>query len=301
MDVRDSVRECEDELPGAATPVLPVRVYTARSRLRDPAGLLREMRADLFASGDLATRLFLRNLMARYRQTLLGGIWLFLPPVAATVVFVFLRRVGVFATADTGVPYLAYVFTGLVLWQTFVDALYAPLRMVSQSRTVLVKVNFPREALILAGAAEVAFNLLVRSLPVAAILVWFGLTPSVDLLWVPAGAAVLISTGLAIGLLLVPVASLYQDAEQALSVILPMWMLFTPVIYPPPVSFPASLTVQINPVAAVLDTTRAWVLAQPPQYLPGFLWTAVAAVLLLACGWLLFRLALPIIIERMGS
>jgi lipopolysaccharide transport system permease protein len=278
-----------------------VVVYAPGSALRSPRALLAGMAADLLASRELAWRLFVRNVSARYRQTLLGYFWAFAPPLVSTAIFVFLRRAGVFAAADTGVPYVPFLLTGLVLWQTFVDALGSPLRMVNHSRDMLSKINFPREALILAGLAEVLFNFLVRGVLLALVLLWFRVALAPSALLFPLGLLIVIGVGLALGLLLVPIGILYQDVEQALGAAVALWFFVTPVIYPAPRAWPASLTMTLNPVSAVLDTARAWLLGTPPFYLASSLAIGAATLAVLLVGWLLYRLALPILIERMSA
>ena len=66
-------------------------VYTSDSPLRRPGRLLRDMLRDISESRELALRLFLRNVKSKYRQTMFGYVWAFLPPVVTTVVFVFLN------------------------------------------------------------------------------------------------------------------------------------------------------------------------------------------------------------------
>ena len=276
-------------------------VYTPESQLRRPGCLLRDMFHDLLASRGLAWRLFVRNISARYRQTMLGYVWAFLPPIVTTLVFVFLKNSGFFIVEDTVVPYVVFVFSGMVLWQTFADALNSPIRMVAQSKAMLTKINFPREALILAGIAEVLFNFLIRLCLLIAVLLWFGVGVPFSALLVPCGVLALIGLGIAAGVLLTPLAMLYQDVEQALPLLTSLWMFVTPVLYPPPSSWPGSLTMALNPVSPVLDTTRAWLLTGSPEHLPGFLGVSLVMLAALFCGWGLYRLALPILIERMSA
>ena len=66
-------------------------VYTSDSPLRRPGQLLRAMLKDISESRELALRLFLRNIRSKYRQTVFGYVWAFLPPVVTTLVFVFLN------------------------------------------------------------------------------------------------------------------------------------------------------------------------------------------------------------------
>ncbi len=297
----DRPEEPPESLPPASRPGLRAIVYEPGSALRRPGALLAGMVADLRASRELAWRLFVRNTSARYRQTLLGYFWAIAPPIVSTAVFLFLRRSGVFTVGETAIPYAPFLLTGVVLWQTFVDALGSPLRMVNHSRDMLAKINFPREALVLAGVAEVLFNFLVRGLLLAVALVWFGVALSPSALLFPLGLAAIIGVGLAIGLMLVPIGVLYQDVEQALGVIVALWFFVTPVVYPAPTSWPGSLTVTLNPAGAVLDTARSWLFGAPALHLAAFLWIGAGTLVVLLIGWLLYRLALPILIERISA
>jgi lipopolysaccharide transport system permease protein len=78
-------------------------------------------------------------------------------------------------------------------------------------------------------------------------------------------------------------------------------MFLTPVLYPVPQSWPGSLSLALNPIGTVLDTTRAWLLAGVPAHIDGFLITAAFAIVILLFGWLLYRLALPLLLERISA
>ncbi len=80
---------------------LPLTVYTPESPLKNPARLLREMFRDLLASRELAWRLFVRDTSAQYRQSILGYAWAFIPPLVASLPFVFLNSQGVVAIKGT--------------------------------------------------------------------------------------------------------------------------------------------------------------------------------------------------------
>ena len=86
----------------------PVTVYTPESPLRQPTRFVREMIADLLASRELAWRLFIRDLSAQYRNSLLGYFWVFVPPLMASLPFIYLNSAGVLRMGDTPIPYAAY-------------------------------------------------------------------------------------------------------------------------------------------------------------------------------------------------
>ena len=75
--------------PGRAD--LPLTVYTPDLPLRDPRRLARDMLRDLAASRELAWRLFLRDTRAQYRNSVLGYAWVFIPPLVASLPFIYLN------------------------------------------------------------------------------------------------------------------------------------------------------------------------------------------------------------------
>lgn len=286
--------------PAARADLEPV-VYSPTSPLSEPTRLVAAMFHDLVASRGLAWRLFLRDTAALYRQSVLGYVWAFLPPLATSATFVFLNSQHVISVGNTPVPYAAYVMISTLLWQGFVDALNSPLKALNANKSLLMKINFPREALIVSGLLEVMFNFCVRLVLLVPIMAFFHLAVGPSLLLFPLALAALVLLGLSIGLLLTPVALLYTDIGRALSIVTTFWLFLTPVVYPPAKSGLASLLAQFNPVSPVLSTARDWLLAQPAPHVAGLALVSLGAAFALMLGWLMIRLALPHLIERMGS
>ena len=280
---------------------LPEVVYTPESPLRHPYQLLRSMVADLKASRELAWRLFIRNISAMYRQTVLGYFWAFLPPIFTTLTFVFLNSQKVLNVGDTSIPYPVYVMTGTLLWQVFIDALNSPIQMVSSSKAMLIKINFPKEALILAGLYGVLFNFMVRFILLFGVLLWFRIAVPGTVFLALVGILALIMFGLMTGILLTPLAILYQDIERGLAIFTSMWFFVTPVVYPPPTSWPASLIVSINPVSPLLITTREWLTTGSHMMINSFIIISLVMLFLTCFGWVLFRIAMPHIAVRVGA
>ena len=289
------------DIESAPVADLPVTVYTPESPLRHPGRMVGQMIHDLVASRELAWRLFLRDISAMYRQSILGYLWAFLPPVVTTITFVFLNAHGVVKIPATSVPYPVFVMIGTVIWQTFIDALGSPLRVVQNARSMLTKINFPREALILSGLAEVIFNFLIRVVLLVPLLIYYQVPIDATVLLAPLGVASAILLGLTFGMLLVPAGLLYGDVGRAVTLLSGFWMLLTPVVYPVPTGGLGVLLAKWNPVSPLVLTTRQWLTAQPVTHFGGFLVVSLAAVLVLLFGWVLYRLSMPILIERMGS
>ena len=282
-------------MPSLVPSPLPEVVYSPDWQL------LRAMIRDLRESRELAWRLFVRDTSARYRQTFLGYIWAFLPPIVTSGTFVFLNSSGVFKVGATALPYAAYVMIGTLLWQVFADAMQTPIRVVTASKAMLAKINFPREAILLAGLGEVLFNFLIRLVLLVAVFIWFRIPPPITALLLPVGIVAIIGFGFMLGVILTPIGLLYQDIAQGLVLFTSFWMFLTPVVYPPPTSGTMAAFIKWNPVSPLLVATRDWITVGPTAYLTGFIIVAAFTLLFLLAGWILYRLALPHLIERIGN
>jgi lipopolysaccharide transport system permease protein len=276
-------------------------VYTPDSELLNFGTLLRNMGRDLLASRDLAGSLLLRDINAQYRQSILGYAWALVPPLFTSLIWIFLHTQDVFGIADVGMSYVVFVICGTVLWQTFVESLNAPLRMVNSSRSMISKVNFPREALILAGMGQSLFNFLVRSLLLIGVMLWFRVDWQLGVILVPLGVLSLVMLGTAIGLFLTPLGVLYHDVGRGLGFATQALFFLTPVVYPVPKASFAGTLIELNPVTPLLICTREWLVTGSPSLLPEFAWVLAGTLALLMFAWVQFRVSMPHLIARMSS
>lgn len=276
-------------------------IVSTRSPLRHPGKLALGILHDFVNSRELAWRLFYRDLKASYRQSFLGYVWVFLPPLFTTLTFTFLNSQNILSIGDTPIPYPAYAMLGTLLWQNFVDALNSPIKSVNINKAMLVKVNFPREALILAGLGEVIFNFLIRLVLLIPVFIIFEIQVTTSMLWLPLGFFGLVILGLAIGLLLTPLALLFGDVQRGLGLVTGIWMLLTPALYPPPKEGFAASLAEWNPVSPILLTTRSWLISEPTMHLESFWIVSFASAIIVIFGLILYRISMPHLIGRMGA
>ncbi len=276
-------------------------VYTPDSSLRRPTALLTGMVRDLLASRELAWRLFVRDVQAMYRKSLLGYTWILLTPVVTTLFFVFLHSRKILNVGETSIPYPAYVLVGMLLWEAFAGSLCAPLGRIRGAASMLTKLRFPHEALILTSFYQVVFNLSIKMLLVAAVFVWFRIDVGVTLLLAPLAFLALIALGFTLGVILVPIGQLYQDVGKTLGMVTRVWFFATPVIYPPPAGWPARLLSQYNPVSPLLITARELLVGEPLTQWPAFLVVTAITLVLGLAGWVVFRVSMPHLIARMNA
>lgn len=288
-----------------ATDNLLVRIYSPEPSLRHPVRLFREMIGDLALSWELALAIARRDLSAMYRQSILGYVWAFLPVLATTGVFLFLRSGGALGDWENPIPYPVYLLVGSILWQVFTDAIQGPLKVVTSSRAMLVKINFPRESLILAGVLITLFNFAVRLSILIPALVYFSFkglyTFSWDSLYAfPLGVVGIIILGYMLGILLTPIGMLYKDISMGIGILLSFVMFLAPVV----VEFPEEGIIREvmlwNPATYVLDSARSWLLGVPAELVGGFWWVTILSLVFVVLGWLIYRISLPHVIARLG-
>ncbi len=280
---------------------LKIVVYSPESSIAGPVKLIGGMFGDLMAGRELAWQLTVRDIRAQYRQTALGLLWAFILPLAHTFTWIFLNGSGIVAVGETELPYPVYVFTGAMLWAVFMEAVNAPLQQTIAAKHMLAKINFPREALVVSGIYQVLFNGAIKIVLLLAALMILGVYPGWNLVWFPFGVLSLILAGTALGLLITPVGLLYSDVGKSLPLLLQFLMYLTPVVFPMPVSGLAATIFKLNPMTPLILNVRNWLTGLPSEYLGYYFLINGLIVALLFIVWIVYRAAMPILIERMSA
>jgi lipopolysaccharide transport system permease protein len=278
-----------------------VITYTPESSLRHPLRMFKDMFKDLFAGRELAWRLTVRDISAQYRQTVLGLLWVFILPLAHTLTWIFLSGSGIVRVAETSLSYPIYVFTGTMLWAIFMDAVNSPLQQTTKAKQMLAKINFPREALVVSGIYQTIFNGIIKIVLLLVVLAIFGIYPGWPLLLFPLGVISLILAGTALGLLLTPVGMLYTDIGKSLPLLMQFLMYLTPVVFPMPQGGLAATIYRLNPLTPLIMSARGWLTGISHEYFGYYIIVNGAVLLLLLMVWIIYRTAMPILIERMSA
>jgi lipopolysaccharide transport system permease protein len=280
---------------------LPVHIYSARSR----TGIfktLTKIRKEFTVAHALGLRFADRNIRARYRQSLLGLLWALVPPLATAAIWIFLNQKNIVSLNHTGSNYPLFVITGTMLWSVFSTAVTMPIQTIQANAPILVKINFPREALIITAFYEILFNAIIALVIIVAELIIFKVPlTSSTLLFFPA-LFVLILLGMCFGLVILPFALLYKDVQFALPTFLQVAMYATPVVYAA-TDFSGPLKIlAFNPVSPVLTMARDCLLGTNTNMIYGpVILIALIAIAVLLAGMVLQRIAMEILIERMGT
>ncbi len=201
----------------------------------------------------------------------------------------------------TPIPYPAYAMIGTIIWQIFADALNSPLKTVTAAKSMLVKINLPREAILVSGLGHVVLNCLIRLVLLTLVFTWFKIVPPVTAFLFPVGVFALILVGFTLGLALTPLGLLYNDVQQIIPIATTFLMLLTPVVYPPPRTGLAAMVASWNPLSPLIMVTRDWMTTGDATQIAAFAIITTVAIVLLFAGWIMYRIALPHIIARLGA
>ena len=279
----------------------PVIRYSAESEISNPGNLISGMLHDFASGRELAWRLFVRNLRGLYRQTVLGLFWAFLPPIVNTAFWVFLREADVFDTGKMPINSTIFILTGMIFWQAFIEAFQMPIDVINKNRNMISKLNFPRESLLLVGFGEVLFNFSIRTLLLLPACVWFQFLPPATIVLMPIAALGLVFVGVGLGLILMPIGALYQDVGRFIGLATPFWMILTPVVYMPLQTLPGSILNWINPASPLLILARDWTLIGSTDHAGVAIAYGIASVVLMLIGLVVYRVSIPVLVERMTA
>ena len=276
-------------------------IYTQESRIKHPISMLRDMISDLRAAKELGWRLTIRDISAQYRQTFLGYIWAFVPALVTGITLAIASRNKIVNFGETDIPYAAYVIIGTVLWQTFMEAMTLQMQAMTKAKEMLAKIKFPYEALILSGIGQTLFNFGVKLVLLIATFAWFGISPPNTIWLAPITLLLLVTLGSGVGILLAPVGGLFEDIGRGIAAGTMGLLVITPVFYAPPQSGAFAKVVALNPITPLLTATRDLATTGHVTYPVGIVLASVFALVLFVVAWSAYRLAMPIIIERMSA
>ena len=280
---------------------LPVRVIVPHSGFDGFRYALVSLWTGFPQARELSWRFFLRDTQAAHRQSLLGYFWIILPPLVNTLVWVMLNKSEVISIDSGGVPYPVFVLAGTVLWAAFNSAIMATMGVVGEARGVLSKVNFPHESLVYTAFLKALVDSVIPAVLLIPALLIYHIPFHSSVLLFPVALMASLLLGIAIGLILVPIATLYTDVGRAAQLALRFGFFVTPVIFPLPAAGLARTLMSLNPLTPLIVSGRSWLAASGETMPAAFTAVILGSLILIAVGLLFFKVALPHLIERLSS
>jgi len=243
---------------------------------------------EIWQHRELLFFLVWRDLKARYKQTVLGILWVILQPLLMTLVFtIFLGKLVRVQTGAT--PYSLFLYAGLLPWIFFSNAVSSGSYSLLASSQMITKVYLPR-LIIPAAAVSVRFSdFLVASVVLILLMLYYGVHLSWQILLLPVLAVQITVLALALSALLSALNVKFRDTGTAMPVILQVWMFASPIVYPRSL-VPArwEWAYQINPLTGIIEGFRSAFLGLPINR-QGLAISALITVVLLIISLLVFR------------
>jgi lipopolysaccharide transport system permease protein len=238
---------------------------------------------------DTVFYLVLRNIRARFKQTVLGPLWGIIQPIVLMAVFSFVF--GQLAKLPSGgVPYPIFNFAGLIPWLFFANSLTRVTMSLVGNSSLLTKIYFPRIILPIVDVITILFDSLVSFIVLIVMMVLFQITPTSNIIWLPALTLLALITALGIGLWAAALNVRFRDIGLGMQFLVRVWMYLTPVVYDSSIlPAPWDQLYGLNPMAGVVEGFRWALLGMDPTASNTVLLSVVMSITLLVTGLMYFN------------
>jgi len=244
---------------------------------------------ELWEYRELLYFLVWRDIKVRYKQTALGAAWAIIQPFFTMVVFsLFFGHLG--KIPSDGIPYPIFAFTALVPWTFFANGLSQSSNSLVGSGALITKVYFPRLIIPLASVFSGIVDFALAFAVLLGMMLFYGMIPSLNVLWLPLFLLLALITSLGVGLWLSALNVEYRDVRYVVPFITQFWLLATPIAYPSSLLPQPWRTIYgLNPMVGVVEGFR-WALLRS-NAAPGPIITvsSAAALIILVTGAFYFR------------
>jgi len=244
---------------------------------------------ELWGAREVLYYLTWRDIKVRYKQSVLGAAWILIQPLLTMVIFsILFGRVA--KMPSDGVPYPIFMLSALIPWNLFSASLSRGPESLVANRQLLQKVYIPRLLLPLSRILGASFDFLISLSLLVVMLVWYRVSPSVHLLYLPLFLVIEMAgtTGAVLWLAAINVRK--RDVERALPFLVQVWFYATPVSYPITiVSNKWRALFGLNPMCGVAEGARWALLGLKSSPWSLVATSSVVAFVLLVSGALFFR------------
>jgi lipopolysaccharide transport system permease protein len=208
---------------------------------------------------ELLYFLIWRDIKVRYKQTILGAGWAILQPFFTMVVFsIFFGRLA--KVPSDGIPYPIFSFAALVPWTFFSNGLGQAANSLVGNSNLIKKVYFPRLVMPIASALSGIVDFIIAFGVLLGMMLFYGITPSWTIIWLPFFLLLALVTALGVGLWLSALNVQFRDVRYVVPFLTQFWLYATPVAYPSSLlPEPWRTLYGINPMVGVVEGFR-WAL-----------------------------------------
>lgn len=239
-------------------------------------------------SWNVSSALFIRDIKGRYRRSILGVAWAVLPPMFYTIVFWFMQSI--LHISSSGIPYIVFSYSALVLWSLFSSAVNRCGSCISSNAGIVKKMAIAYEVFPVSAVLVSLFDFAVSCVVLGGLLAWYQFPLGWSLAWLP---VVVVLTGLcalAVGMLVAAMGTFIHDVLYAVPLLMQVWLLLTPIMYPlSQVPDRWQTLYLLNPLVGLIESFRNILVmnAAPNLALLGL--SSIGTMVLLLVAWPLYR------------
>ncbi|WP_231514953.1 ABC transporter permease [Oceanobacillus salinisoli] len=238
---------------------------------------------------DFIKTLSKREIISKYKQSLLGKLWILIEPMGLMIVLTIVFSVFVRLPSE-GVPYAAFLFVALLPWLYFNKAVGASTRIIVSSSGLIRQRNFYRPALVLIKLLSETVNFGMTLIGLIAVLGYYHIVPGINALYAIPILFVQIIMMLGLMFLLSAANAYVRDVGLVTPIILRLGRYLSPVMYSFH-SIPAQyqLIMALNPLTGILDGYRQAFLHNQPPNMTLLLYSFVFSIVIFVIGWITFK------------
>lgn len=228
-----------------------------------------------------------REIKVRYKQTLLGILWIVLQPAISVLVFSVLFG-ALLGVPSEGVPYPIFACAALLPWNFFSASVSRGAQSLVANAHLITKVYFPRLIVPISGVLSGVVDFAVSCAVLGALMMAYGVPVTWAVLWLPVFLLLAFLAALGISLWLAALNVRYRDVSYLVPFLLQIWMYATPVIYGRAV-IPERFRflIELNPMTGVVEGFR-WALLDGAQAPGAALFVSAAITLAVLAGGIVF-------------
>jgi lipopolysaccharide transport system permease protein len=244
---------------------------------------------ELWRYRELFYFLALRDVKLRYKQTALGVLWVLIQPMFTMVVFTFLFG-NLAKIPSDGTPHAVFYLSALLPWTYFSTVLAGVGNSLVSNANLLTKVYFPRIILPASVALAGLLDVLIGSLCLVGVLIFYRIPPTWPMLLWPILLVPLVCLTLGVGAFLAALNVRYRDIKYALPFVIQIWLFLTPIIYPAsmvPRGF--RMVLALNPLSGLIEAFRHCVAPVRPMDWDSLAVSLVLTAIMLGAGLAYFR------------
>lgn len=248
---------------------------------------------------DLLWQLFKRDFKARYKQSLLGWLWVIISPLTAVGTFFVLNKSGVVRVGNIEAPYVLYGLIGITFWEVFSTGLSSVTASITSAGNLIQKTRFPNEVLLFSALGQVMPSFFMRTVMIVILSAYYHFPPSPYTLLFPILLVPISLLTLGIGFITSLFNVVIRDVANLISSAMSLLLFLTPIMYALPRSGLLGKVSTYNPLFYLITVPRDFFIYGRTEFLAEYLFVTISTLGVFLGGWIIFHISQHKLIERL--